>query len=188
MRNALLELVSSHTPIDPIEQEHTQNTLRFIQENDNCTSAENLQGHVTASAWVLSPDNTATLLTHHRKLNRWLQLGGHVENDSTIQEAAMREAMEESGLSEMNLMYDNVFDIDVHRIPARKGIGEHYHYDIRFLIQANSTVFSKSSESNELAWVQLSRVPELVNDESVLRMCRKCIGEMNDFDGFTDRQ
>lgn len=179
MRNALLELVSNHAPIDDLEREHTDNTLVFLQQNINCTSTDNLSGHITASAWVLCPDQKKTLLTHHRKLNRWLQLGGHIENDSTIQQAALREAMEESGIDNMSLVHTEIFDIDVHQIPTRKKIKEHYHYDIRFLIQAKNTDFTKSPESNELAWVNLTKVADLVSDESVLRMCRKTCTELS---------
>ena len=173
MRNALINLVSNHTPIDGLEKSHTDNTLRFLNENNNCASADNISGHVTASAWLLSPCQTKILLTHHRKLDRWLQLGGHVETDATIQEAAVREAAEESGISDMSLVDNAIFDIDVHLIPTRKNVLEHYHYDLRFLIQANSTGFTKSAESNDLAWFNLSEVRKLVSDESILRMCNK---------------
>ena len=173
MKEALTELVTNHAPYDDLEKNHQSNTLAFLQENSNCTSASNLAGHVTASAWVLSPDLTETLLTHHRKLDRWLQLGGHIENDATIHQAALREAKEESGIDRINFLERSIFDIDVHKIPARNGVTDHYHYDIRFLFQAERTEFVVSSESNQLAWVELDRIRSLSTDESILRMCRK---------------
>jgi len=174
MKVALIELVTAYVPINDVEKEHTANTLSFLHQHTNCTSTSNLEGHITASAWVLSPCLTKTLLTHHRKLDRWFQLGGHIENDATIHDAALREAVEESGIDEIVLLQDSIFDIDVHLIPARAEIPEHYHYDIRFLFQAKKTDFVVSAESKELAWVELDRVANLLNDESVLRMCRKC--------------
>jgi 8-oxo-dGTP pyrophosphatase MutT (NUDIX family) len=173
MREALIELVTSHSPFDDMEREHTISTLEFLHKNKNCTSTDNLNGHITASAWVLSPHRTETLLTHHRKLNRWLQLGGHIDDDATIQEAAFREAVEESGIDSVHLIEDSIFDIDVHLIPARNEVADHYHYDIRFLFQAERTDFVISHESNELAWVKLTDIGNLISDESVLRMCRK---------------
>jgi len=174
MKDALIRLVSAHKPIDSLESEHTRNTLEFLNRHEDCVSTANRSGHVTASSWILSPDRTKTLLTHHKKLNRWLQLGGHIEDDSTIHDAALREAKEESGNIYINLISETIFDIDVHLIPARKNIPSHYHYDIRFLCQADSTHLQISDESNKLAWVALTDVPELLSDESVLRMCRKC--------------
>jgi len=125
------------------------------------------------SAWVLSPDRTETLLTHHRKLHRWLQLGGHVEDDATIQEAALREAMEESGIAKLELVESTIFDIDVHLIPEKGSVQAHYHFDIRFLFQAESKKYTVSAESNKLSWVKLDNVESIVSDESILRMVRK---------------
>lgn len=186
MRDALIELVSKHTPFDSIEKDHTVNTLAFLRQNENCTSTNNLAGHITASAWVLSPVPSAVLLTHHKKLNRWLQLGGHIENDSTIHQAAHREALEESGIDRINILDDSIFDIDVHEIPARKGISKHLHYDIRFLFQAESTEFIVSSESNELAWIELTNIENLFPDDSMLRMCHKSVPYCANFDAIQD--
>lgn len=173
MRETLIQLVTNHTPFDDTEREHTNNTLGFLHNNPICTSTDNLSGHITASAWVLSPDRTNVLLTHHKKLNRWLQLGGHIEDDATIQEAALREAVEESGIEDIHLIEDSIFDIDAHLIPARYEVPEHFHYDIRYLFQVERTDFVISDESNELAWIKLTEVGHLVRDESVVRMCRK---------------
>ena len=85
----------------------------------------------------------------------------------------MREAVEESGIENIHLIEDSIFDIDVHLIPASNEVAEHYHYDIRFLLQAERTDFVISDESNELAWVKLSDIGNFVSDESVHRMCRK---------------
>ena len=85
----------------------------------------------------------------------------------------MREAVEESGIENIHLIQDSIFDIDVHFIPARNEVAEHHHYDIRFLLQVERTDFVISDESNDLAWVKLIDIGNFVNEESVLRMCRK---------------
>ena len=87
-------------------------------------------------------------------------------------EAALGEAQEESGLG-VRALYEDIFDLDVHLIPARDGEPAHYHYDIRFLVQAVKDRFRVSEESRALAWVPADRVGVFVNDESVLRMARK---------------
>lgn len=175
MQKHLIELLKSHTPIDPLEAAHRERALEFVQNTVSCTSRSTLSGHVTASAWILSPDRSATLLTHHKKLNRWLQLGGHIEDDKSIQQAALREAQEESGISDLSLIDENLFDIDVHLIPARKTDPEHYHYDFRFAFQAKTKSFSVSDESNNLAWVDISDVCAEMADESIIRMARKTL-------------
>ena len=170
MQRHLIELLQNHVPADKTEEEHRENTLGFVSRTPNCASRETLSGHVTASAWILSPDLNAVLLTHHKKLGRWLQLGGHVEDDVSIQAAALREAREESGISRMDLLDEALFDIDVHLIPERKSTPAHYHYDCRFLMVAGDRDFVVSPESNDLAWLDLAKIPESHADDSIVRM------------------
>lgn len=173
MQRHLIDLLRNHLPADATEEKHRARTLAFVTATPRCTSRETLEGHVTASAWILSPDRKSVLLTHHRKLDRWLQLGGHVEDDVSIQAAALREAREESGISQMDLLDEALFDIDVHLIPERKGTPAHYHYDFRFLIQAADRDFVVSPESNDLAWLDATKPLECLADDSIARMQAK---------------
>ena len=116
------------------------------------------------------------LLTHHRKLGRWLQPGGHSDEDSDTLEVALREAREESGL-EVRALDKAIFDLDVHLIPAQGQDPPHYHYDVRFLVQAMEDGFQVNDESFALAWVPADRVGVFTSDESVLRMARKWHGQ-----------
>ena len=170
----LLALLAPYQPIDQTEAAHHHQIQSFVTQTPACTSRQTLSGHVTASAWILSPDTNAALLTHHRKLNRWLQPGGHIDpDDTTIQAAALREAREESGRPNLRLQAEGPFDVDVHIIPARKTEPEHFHYDVRFVFQSPTHDFVVSEESNNLAWITLNEISELVSNESVLRMVRK---------------
>jgi 8-oxo-dGTP pyrophosphatase MutT (NUDIX family) len=171
MQLELIRLLSRYAPNSIVEQGYLSRTLDFVRRTPACTSRHTPEGHITASAWVLSPDGNAALLTHHRKLGRWFQPGGHVEDDATIQEAALREAREESGIADLRLLSEAIFDVDVHLIPARKGEPEHWHYDVRFLIQAGTREFAVGQESLDLAWRDLDALVDV--DESILRMVRK---------------
>ncbi|MFK7893410.1 MAG: NUDIX hydrolase [Granulosicoccus sp.] len=173
MKASILDLIERHSPFDELEARHKDATLVFVEANDNCSSRSNLSGHVTASAWVLSPDRLETLLTHHRKLDRWLQPGGHIDNDASVQDAALREAQEETGISDIHLASESLFDIDVHRIPENKGVPAHFHYDLRFLMIAGNKNYRVSEESNDLAWLLLTKLEREKLDESVMRMVRK---------------
>lgn len=183
MQYQLIELLGLHITFDDTEAEHRRRTSEFVSNNVFCTSRDTLSGHVTASAWILSPDRTSTLLTHHRKLGRWLQLGGHVEADHTIQDAAAREAREESGIDDLRLLDHRLFDIDVHSIPARKAEPEHFHYDFRFIFQSMTDLFSVGDESHGLAWVRLSEIEGPDSDASIIRMVRKTAGFLKKLDG-----
>lgn len=136
---------------------------------------ERLQGHFTASAWIVNKRRTHTLLTLHNKLNRWLQLGGHADGNDNLQEVAMTEAKEESGLTSLRFVDPQIFDIDRHTIPAFNDIPEHFHYDVRFLIEAEmSEPLTITSESKDLAWIPFDSVEYLTDtNSSIMRMLEK---------------
>jgi 8-oxo-dGTP pyrophosphatase MutT (NUDIX family) len=148
--------------------------VAFVAENPEAFERSLLVGHVTASAWIVDPACTQALLTHHRKLGKWLQLGGHVDGDPDLRRAALREAHEESGLRSLRFASDAIYDLDIHPIPARPGEPAHDHYDVRFAFFADPVEpLVVSAESKELAWVPLDALRAYGADESVFRLARK---------------
>lgn len=131
-------------------------------------------GHLTGSAWIVDQERTHTLLTHHAKLGIWVQLGGHVEDDPDMLSAAWREAREESGLQDTIPINSQIFDVDVHEIPATSKEPAHFHYDIRYQFEADrSAVLRVTAESKSLRWIALDNITEVTQEESILRMVRK---------------
>jgi 8-oxo-dGTP pyrophosphatase MutT (NUDIX family) len=148
--------------------------LALLREGNDAFRRERLAGHFTASAWLVASDGRRALLTHHRKLGLWLQLGGHADGDPVLPRAALKEAEEESGLSGLRIEH-GIFDLDRHWIPEHKGVPAHWHYDVRYVVRAGADeAFVVSDESHALAWRE---VAELAQDEgadaSVRRMARK---------------
>lgn len=135
---------------------------------------ETLAGHFTGSAWLVSADGERVLLTHHRKLGRWLQLGGHADGDEDLARVALREAEEESGLSKLDVS-PIIFDIDRHVIPSRRDEPEHWHFDVRYVVVARGDeVFTVNEESLDLAWRPVAGiVADPASDPSLRRMARK---------------
>jgi 8-oxo-dGTP pyrophosphatase MutT (NUDIX family) len=135
-----------------------------------------LEGHLTASALVVDAEFERALLTHHRKLGRWLQLGGHCDGDANLAHVALRECFEESGIDELAVV-PSPLDLDIHEIPARGSEPAHLHYDTRFLVVApRGAQFRVSDESHALAWVRASEIDALSTDESVRRLFRIVFG------------
>lgn len=175
-RERVLALLRAHSrrELDPHEAAMTADTLRFVEAHADCLERACVPGHLTGSAWIVSPDRRRALLTHHRKLDKWLQLGGHAEGDGDLLAVARREAREESGLGHVRALGAEIFDLDRHLIPARKNDPAHYHYDLRFLFEADPDErLVVSNESKDLAWVEVSRVMALNPEESMARMVRK---------------
>lgn len=156
------------------EEKHRQDILGLLQE-ENCFHRSRLAGHITASAWIISPDSGEVLLLHHTKLNRWLQPGGHADGEENVAAVACREAFEETGLTSLHAASQEIFDLDVHQIPARKDEPEHFHYDIRFLLTASpEEPFMANHESKAIAWVPLNEAAgRCLNEASIVRMVKK---------------
>lgn len=181
----LIEMLTRYRDVFPSEADVVDRICTLIESRPNCFDRTCRPGHITAAAWILSNDRGRVLLTHHRKLDRWLQLGGHADGQWQVEEVALREAREESGLSGFRLvLIDGVvmpFDVDVHEIPARYAPDgtlledAHEHHDIRFLMIAAGDAIRVSEESHDVRWCTPDEVRALTDEESVLRMLRKAL-------------
>ncbi|WP_147652097.1 NUDIX hydrolase [Vulcaniibacterium gelatinicum] len=149
--------------------------LALLDDPEDPFRRERRQGHFTASAWLVSGDGRRLLMTHHRKLDRWLQLGGHADGDPDLPRVALREAAEESGLRGLALEDEAIFDLDRHWIPARGEVPAHWHYDVRYVVRAHGGEdYVVGDESHDLAWRGIAALAEDADaDPSVRRMARK---------------
>ena len=169
-RNKLLDLLNKYEVCSAEDEVAKSKIIDFVKNNKNCFSRENLAGHITGSAWLVGPDKTSVLLTHHKKIGRWLQLGGHADGETDILEVAKKEALEESGINSIYTDKKDIFDLDVHLIEQHKEVLPHYHYDIKFLFYARNFEYKISTESNALKWVDIL---EVKNDLTYCNNLRK---------------
>jgi 8-oxo-dGTP pyrophosphatase MutT (NUDIX family) len=140
----------------------------------NCYQRTHLPGHLTGSAWIIDKSREHVLLVHHAKLNRWMQPGGHADGDENILRVATKEANEETGLQNLNLVQPAPFDLDIHTIPARNDFPAHLHFDVRFLFEAElQDSITVSEESHDVKWVRLAELENYSNSRSVIRMKEK---------------
>jgi len=173
-RQPLLDQLSEYASRHPGEADVICRFTGFVKTESGCFERSLATGHITGSAWVVNADGSEVLLTHHRKLDRWLQLGGHADGENDVLSVAMKEAEEESGLVDFTHIGAGIFDIDIHPIPERKGEPEHLHYDVRYVLRANGkTDYVVSDESHDLRWVKQEEVKTLTTEPSMLRMVEK---------------
>ncbi len=178
--NTLLTLLKNHKGYYATEQQMVLDTIAFmlkhpVGQQPNCFERALHVGHITASAWITDAAVEQALFTHHKKIGKWLQLGGHCDGNPDVVEVALTEAKEESGLSDFQLKQPAIFDVDIHLIPAHKDIPAHHHYDIRFWFIADSTLpLQISHESKDLKWLPIDEIEQYNNEASVMRMVEKC--------------
>ncbi len=158
----------------PVEVDTADGFLALLADAQDPFVRDRLAGHFTGSAWLVSADGARVLMTHHRKLERWLQLGGHADGDRDLARVALREAEEESGLCGLRVEPE-IFDLDRHWIPERGDVPGHWHYDVRYVVIAgDDETFTVSDESHALAWRDIAAlVEDHTLDVSIARMAQK---------------
>ena len=171
LRSLLADLdLSNRSAEEPIRGR----MLELIDSPSDCFLRSSFPGHFTGSALVVNAEGDRALLHHHRKLDKWLQFGGHCDGDEDVLRVARREALEESGIEGLIVASERPFDLDIHGIPAKDNEPEHFHYDIRYvLIAPENAVFAASEESNELRWFTPEEMKTLQLDEGLRRMVSK---------------
>jgi len=167
--------IREHKSFNPAEDIAKWQTLRFIETHPNSLERSCLLGHLSGSAWLVTPDRRSTVLVHHKKLNRWLQPGGHADGNGNLFEVALGEASEETGLglSIFTPVTSLIFDIDVHKIPKRGAEPAHMHYDIRYIFQIPEINLPGNDESYEVRFIPIDEVKEFNNTASAERMVLK---------------
>jgi 8-oxo-dGTP pyrophosphatase MutT (NUDIX family) len=163
--------LASVIPASDAEREAVQRLLTLLDGDADPFDRDIVApGHVTASAFVLHPEGDRLLLVMHRKLQRWLQPGGHVEaSDPTVWDAAVREVEEETGLV-ATLLGEGPFDVDIHRLTH--GGEEHEHFDVRYLVTATGDAFAGDGV-DAVRWASLAELEEM--EESLRRPARKAL-------------
>ncbi len=177
--SALLQELQRYTPADEHEARSLARIVTHVAAGGDLYDRRRWDGHLTGSAFILDAGHERLLLLYHRKLQRWLQPGGHGEPGETDPlEVSRREALEESGIQGLTLHPEHpaLFDVDVHLIPARGDEQAHEHLDLRYLFvaPADARLAPAEGESRQLAWVPLAEVAS-VSDESVARAARKLL-------------
>jgi len=175
LSNIILDqLLNQHQTKAIDELKMLEETISFVKTYTGCFERALTIGHITASAWITDKKEELALLCHHKKLNKWLQLGGHCDGNPNVTEVALKEAEEESGLQNFKFKTEAIFDVDIHKIPQHKNAQEHLHYDIRFWLLADPKLpLIISSESKNLKWIPVDEIHQYNNERSIMRMVEK---------------
>jgi 8-oxo-dGTP pyrophosphatase MutT (NUDIX family) len=168
------ELLARFDGADDVERRHHYEIMDLLRSDGAYRRDHFVPGHITASVFIVD-GRGHLLLHHHRRLGRWLQMGGHLEPGETPLDAALREGAEESGLSDLSLLKAEPFDLDIHPIPAAKGEPDHRHYDVRYVARTATphAITIDGAESLELKWVTLEEAVVLMSSPESKRAIRK---------------
>lgn len=157
--------------------------LAFLDTHPDALHRSCHAGHLTGSALVVDAGAERILLLHHRKLDRWLQPGGHADGDGDLAAVALREAWEETGLDGLEVV-EPAIDLDVHPIPARRDEPPHLHLDLRFLVLAPAGAQPVvNHESHAVRWVAPDELDRYGVGGELLRLIERGLAVARDIGG-----
>lgn len=176
-RQDLLDKIRKYVPVNGIEEHYKLHIQSFIENHSSCFDRECLGGHITGSSFVIDESKQNILLMHHKKYNIWVQFGGHCDSDPDVLNVAKRELEEESGITNYSLILEDIFDVDVHKIPKHNNVPEHFHYDVRFLFQVplDVQINMQESEVNDIKWFKITEVMNIENSDFNERVYQKLL-------------
>jgi 8-oxo-dGTP pyrophosphatase MutT (NUDIX family) len=177
-RDELLQALARHAPADVEEAADLARLAAFVRTHARPFDRALPHGHLTGSVLLLSADGRRVLLLRHRKLQRWLQPGGHAEAGETRgEDVALREAREETGLTglELHPHAPRPLDVDIHDIPARGAEPAHEHLDLRYLALVPEEARTRRcvDETDDLGWFTWAELDTLDLDPGLRRALAK---------------
>ena len=154
----LIEEIEKYKPFNEMEERDKELILSALRREENVFSRENPICHMTASAWISSPDRTKVLMAYHNIYDSWSWLGGHADGDMDLLRVALKEAEEESGLSKVKPLMQDIFSLEVLTVDGhmKKGkyVSSHLHLNVTYLLEADDreTVHAKEDENRGVRW------------------------------------
>ncbi len=173
--NNLASLISMHAPHDG-DVDFRLRFAELLQQGPVVlTRAAFTPGHITGSGLVLHLQSGQVLLNRHKIFDKWLSFGGHADGDADIENVAMREVLEESGLQSVQRLGDGIIDLDIHPIGenSKKQEPAHFHYDVRYIFATPSQEIQISDESLDLAWCSLPEAKNRATTPGMARLLKK---------------
>lgn len=158
--------VEAFVPINEQEERDKNLLLRWIDSGADILTRENEVAHLTASAWVMSPDRTKVLMAYHNLYDSWAWLGGHADGESDLLAVALREAEEESGVGAVRPVMEEILSIETLCVEGHEKRGRyvpcHLHLNVTYLLEADpdQPLRIKPDENSAVAWIEVEDIPK----------------------------
>lgn len=177
-------MVLDARPGAPEQEANRAQILAFLDRHPDALHRSCREGHLTGSALVVDPSTRRVLFLFHGKVRRWLQPGGHADGDANLAHVALREAQEETGIDDLEVVGPAI-DVDVHRFHHAAGTEpDHLHLDVRFLVLAPpGAVAVTNHESEGIRWAPVDDLEALELDAGTLRMVATGLNALDELHG-----
>ena len=164
MKEKLISQIQAYTTANEQETTDKATLLEWLSRPGDISLRGNLVGHLTASAWVVTPDRSRVLMAYHKIYNSWAWLGGHADGDWNLCQVAEKEAREESGIKNLRLVSENPVSLEILTVNGHKKKGKyvpcHLHLNLTYLFEAepDQLLQSKPDENAGVAWIPMDEL------------------------------
>ena len=155
---ALADALEAFEPYNEQEERDAAELIRRLRGGEDLWTRENASAHLTASAWIVSPDRTRVLMCFHKLYRSWSWLGGHADGETDLLAVALREAREESGLARLEPVARDIYSVEILTVDGHEKRGRyvpsHLHLNVTYLLEADpdEPLTVKPDENSALAW------------------------------------
>ena len=175
----LREQIKEYKPYNEQEEKDKEMMLKYIDTFEDVLTRENEMCHFTASNWIVNKDRTKVIMIYHNIYKSWAWTGGHADGDSDLLHVALKEANEETGLSNLKVLSDGIFGIQILTVDSHikrgKFVPSHLHLDCCFLLEAdeNEKLRIKEDENSNIKWIPIEKATKLTNEEKMKPIYKK---------------
>lgn len=162
----LVREIENFKPFNEQEEKDKSEILRYISQVDNVLGRDNKNAHITVSAWLLDETHKYVLMAYHNIYKSWAWLGGHADGNGDLKEVILKEVEEESGLSNVRFIKDDIFSLEILTVSGHEKKGEyvssHLHLNITYFLEADKAenIRIKEDENNKIGWIDLNKINE----------------------------
>ena len=185
MNRHIYEKIKNYIPYNEREACDKDVILKFIEEKEDVLTRNNKVAHFTVSSWIINEERTKVLMIYHNIYKSWSWIGGHVDGESDFLAVARREAGEETGLKETNLLKEDFIGLNVLTVEAHTRRGEyvnaHLHFDVEYIFEARESlpIRVKEDENSEVGWIPLEEVESYIAEEKMKPIYRILIEKVS---------
>ena len=161
----LIASIEAYIPYNDQETADKALLLQWLRSGEDILTRDNLTAHLTASAWVISPDRKSVLMAYHNLYDSWAWLGGHADGDPDLRAVAAKEAMEESGICAVRPLGDSIASLEILTVDGHEKRGSyvpsHLHLNVTYLFEADpaENLQVKPDENSGVAWIDVTDIP-----------------------------
>ncbi len=174
-----IEAIENFKPTNEQEENDKKLILEFIKNNDNVLYRENEYAHMTSSGLIFNDELDKILMVHHNIYNTWSWTGGHADGESDLLKVAVKEAKEETGVADINVLDEDIITLDilpvVPHVKRGKFVSGHIHFCISYALLAdeNSSTRAKLDENSGVKWIKIDELEKYSNEPYLIGVYRK---------------